>query len=47
VPDISDGYGTTGTTKVRGLQKVMAAVRGDSVDEVIQGDLAGSRAVLA
>jgi hypothetical protein len=36
-----------GTTKVRGLQQVVAAVRGDIVGEVIQGDLAGSRAVLA
>lgn len=47
VPDIVDGYGTVGTTKVRGLQQVVAAVRGDIVDGVIQGDLAGSRAVLA
>jgi hypothetical protein len=34
-------------TKVWGLSTVMAAVRGEKVDEMIQGDLVGSRAVLA
>jgi len=36
-----------GTTKARGLQQVISADRSDNVDEVIQGDLVGSRAVLA
>ncbi len=36
-----------GTTKVRGLLQVMAADRGNNVDEAIQGDLVGSRVVHA
>ncbi len=36
-----------GTIKVWGLLQVMVADRGDIVDGVIQGDLAGSRVVLA
>jgi hypothetical protein len=32
---------------VRGLQQVMVVVRGDIVDEMILGDLAGSRVFLA
>ena len=42
-----DGYGIIGTAQVRGLLQVMAADRGEMVGEVIQGDLVGSRAVLA
>jgi hypothetical protein len=37
----------SGTIKVWGPPTVMAAARGEKVDEMIQGDLSGSRVVLA
>jgi hypothetical protein len=46
-PDSMAGYGVIGTTKGSGLRPVISASRGDIVCGAIQGDLAGSRVVLA